>query len=175
MKTAIMRAGALRSLLLATWLLIQTPTDGCVKERGSYFALAAGGGDGSTKSVLMPTRSRNAILTGLSKKPQEAIDVTRTVKLDANGDGFEIRIDGLSTHYKLERIETDCDDVDNPAWRLTSEAGDVYVVHQDQWAINCTCPDAVYRRQNAPKPCKHGAALLALGMLKALPVYEGGE
>lgn len=54
------------------------------------------------------------------------------------------------------------------AWRLTTAAGDTYDVWLTRHGAECTCPDFIWCRQNAPKPCKHCCALQAKGLLSPL-------
>jgi hypothetical protein len=52
------------------------------------------------------------------------------------------------------------------AYRLRKSDGTTYDVAWTDHGIVCDCPDFEYRRNGlTDQPCKHGAALVALGML----------
>jgi hypothetical protein len=53
------------------------------------------------------------------------------------------------------------------AWRLAKSDGEVYdVCRECDGLTTCTCPHYEFRlRGNSASPCKHGAALIQLGLL----------
>jgi hypothetical protein len=53
------------------------------------------------------------------------------------------------------------------AWRLSKSDGEVYDVGRDHFGLTtCTCPHYEFRlRGNSASPCKHGAALIQLGLI----------
>jgi hypothetical protein len=53
------------------------------------------------------------------------------------------------------------------AWRLAKADGEVYDVCRDHFdLVTCTCPHYEFRlRGNSASPCKHGAALIQLGLI----------
>jgi len=70
-----------------------------------------------------------------------------------------------ATYYRLRRHDPH-PGVAKKAWRLEQKDGKVYDValtERGHWS--CTCQDFIFRRQNAPEPCKHCAALRAFGLL----------
>jgi len=77
-----------------------------------------------------------------------------------------IKDKGRSTAYGVRPIDPGFAGV--KAFRLTKQAGegDVYDVVQTLDGIRCDCADHVFRREgNSANPCKHGAALVAVGLL----------
>ena len=51
-------------------------------------------------------------------------------------------------------------------YELRKADGERYHVSRHAHGIECTCPDFIFRRDGlTAEPCKHGAALIALGLL----------
>lgn len=80
-----------------------------------------------------------------------------------------IRINGTS--YRLKPVPCH-PSVGSRAYQLRKDAGAVYtIVRTVHGTVECDCADYVLRREGAtPFPCKHGQALIALGMLEAPPL-----
>ncbi len=55
-----------------------------------------------------------------------------------------------------------------PTWRLSKADGEVYDVSRDDYElVVCTCPHYEFRlRGNSAGPCKHGKALIGLGLIE---------
>lgn len=97
--------------------------------------------------------------------------MSRTVRRVPDADEFIVTDDGLEKRYSFKPIPTVCDGVDDPAFEVTSECGDVYHVHCGEWGASCDCADFVYRRANSKVPCRHVLALAALKII-TLPHYQ---
>jgi hypothetical protein len=78
-----------------------------------------------------------------------------SLRLTINGTGYSIR--PIDAGFAGVR-----------AFRLRKADGKTYDVVQDlEDAIRCDCGDFIFRREGlTDRPCKHGAALVALGMLE---------
>lgn len=51
----------------------------------------------------------------------------------------------------------------------TTGPGESYHVHRDHHGeVHCTCGDFEFRQRGTGSPCKHGAALLAVGLIPAV-------
>lgn len=71
--------------------------------------------------------------------------------------------------YYLTRIQTDRE-VAQTAWRLMKEDGECYDVAMTEFGIECSCPDAHWRkRAEKGELCKHAASLVAVSLLPPLP------
>lgn len=70
-----------------------------------------------------------------------------------------------SVSYSVRPIPVEDDDLDI-AYRLRKSDGTVYDVSSGRFGIACTCGDHTFRREGrTASPCKHGAALAAVGLL----------
>jgi len=77
-----------------------------------------------------------------------------------------IRING--TNYRLKPVPCH-PSIGSRAYQLRKDIGTVYtIVRAVHGLVECDCADYVLRRDGiTPFPCKHGQALIALGMLEA--------
>lgn len=92
-------------------------------------------------------------------------------KLDGNKLTITVETEtrGLVTEtYHVERI-TPHPAVAFAAFRLTKLQGGAsserYDVHHDSYGLSCDCSDFLWRRERAGLPCKHCAAVAAVGLL----------
>jgi hypothetical protein len=105
-----------------------------------------------------------ATSTGVGRAEKEA--PSRTAKLE--GSTLTITVNGKAKAYTVEELSPH-PDVGQPAFRLTTPGNDRYDVIVMPEGVVCDCPDFNYRRANLKEPCKHAAALVAVGLLRRTP------
>jgi hypothetical protein len=82
---------------------------------------------------------------------------------------YSLTLSIRGTKYRVLPVACQCEA--SKCYELRKADGTAYHVSRHEHGISCTCPDQTWKREGLTDlPCKHGAALLALGMLDA-PAY----